>query len=57
MRRKVKFSLQHQDLAEIALHHSDLTEALKGYFKAYGSYLERFGGYTPKEWPRSYKPA
>lgn len=50
MPRKVKFSLQHQDLVQIALHHSDLTEALKGYFKAPdGRYLERFGGYTPKE--------
>ncbi len=47
MPRKVKFSLQHQDLAQIALHHSDLTEALRGYFKtADGSYLERFRGYT-----------
>ncbi|MFH1116077.1 MAG: hypothetical protein V1792_19360 [Pseudomonadota bacterium] len=50
MPRKVRFSLQHQDSAQIALHHSDLTEALKGYFKAsYGSYPERFVGYTPKE--------
>ena len=50
MPRKVKFSLQHQDLAQIALHHNDLTEAIKRYFKtADGSYLERFGGYTPRE--------
>lgn len=50
MPRKVKFSLQHQDLARIALHHNDLTEALKEYFKAADrSYLARFRGYTPKE--------
>lgn len=50
MPRKFKFSLQHQDLGQIALNHIDLKEAIREYFKAAnGRYSERFRGYTRRE--------
>ncbi len=50
MRKRVSFSGEHQELTQIAAHHSDVTDALRLYFRpADGPYQARFAGYSLAE--------
>jgi len=50
MHSRIEFSGEHQDLEQIALHHRDVTDALKRYFSLETARnLERFRGYSEKE--------
>jgi hypothetical protein len=48
--RRVSFSKKNIDIADFALHHSDIEESLRSYFSANsGSYPVRFTGYSASE--------
>ena len=50
MRKRISFSGEHQELTQIAAHHSDVAEALQLYFRpADGRYHARFTGYSLAE--------
>jgi hypothetical protein len=50
MRKRISFSGEHQELTEIAVHHSDVADALQLYFSPTdGLHHARFTGYSLAE--------